>query len=69
MEKSERFGLVISPPLKNAGEKRAMDEGLSLAAYIRRLMLTDAKQYGLWPYQEHSAVGCTDTDKCREAHR
>ena len=70
MEKSERFGMVLSPALKVTGSRRAKDEGLSLAAYVRRLILADAKRYGLWPSDAH--VDCRpqpDTEQGREEHR
>lgn len=47
MEKSERFGLVLTPAEKKAVTQLA--DGESMAALIRRLIREAAKAAGLWP--------------------
>jgi hypothetical protein len=48
--KSERFGMILSPAEKIAGQKLAEREGgLSLAALIRRLIRVEADKQNLWP--------------------
>ena len=50
MERTEKFGMVLSPAEKSAGERLAeLEGGLSLAALVRRLIRTEAHQRGLWP--------------------
>jgi len=47
MEKSERFGLVLTPAEKAVAAQLA--DGESMAALIRRLIRQAAKSAGLWP--------------------
>lgn len=50
MEKTERFGLVLSPREKTAVERLAeLEGGLSKAALMRRLIRREAHERGLWP--------------------
>ncbi len=49
MQKTERFGLVLSPAEKEAALRLA--QGESMAALIRRLIRKAAKDAGLWPLQ------------------
>lgn len=49
MQKTERFGLVLSPAEKAAAFKLA--QGESVASLIRRLIRQAAKDAGLWPPQ------------------
>lgn len=47
MEKSERFGLVLTPAEKEVAFKLA--QGESVAALMRRLIRDAARAAGLWP--------------------
>jgi hypothetical protein len=50
MNKSEEFGLVLSPAEKDILRRLAEDEGgLSMASMIRRLVRAEARRHGLWP--------------------
>ena len=53
MNKSERFGLVLSATEKEALERLAeVEGGLSYAATLRRLVRKAAQRYGLWPPED-----------------
>jgi hypothetical protein len=57
MQKSERLGLVLTPPEKAAVLRLAeVEGGLSQAALIRRLIRQEAKKRGLWPPGSSEAV-------------
>jgi transposase len=50
MDKSERFGFVLTPTEKRIlGRLAEMYGGLSKAATLRRLIRQEAKNHGLWP--------------------
>lgn len=50
MDKTERFGLVLTPAERAAVVKIADSEGgLSQAAVIRRLIRHEAQRNGVWP--------------------
>ena len=50
MEKTERFGLVLTPAELAALQRLAdSDGGLSSAAVIRRLIRQEAQRRGVWP--------------------
>ena len=50
MDRTERFGLVLSPVEKRVLAQLAeVDGGLSQAATIRRLIRIEARERGLWP--------------------
>ena len=49
MERSERFGLVLSEAEKTALEKLAERERLPAAAVVRRLLWAEAERLGLIP--------------------
>jgi hypothetical protein len=62
MEKSERFGLVLSPTEKTAVLRLAEAEGgLSMAALVRRLIREAAREHGLWPPQSRHGGTLKDT--------
>jgi hypothetical protein len=49
MNKTERFGLIITPAEKVAVQRLAEAEGgLTQAALIRRLIRTEAQRRGVW---------------------
>ena len=50
MERTERFGLILSPVEKSALAQLAEAEGgLSQAAILRHLLRRAARERGLWP--------------------
>ena len=56
MNKSQRFGLVLSPAEKRALARLAEDDGgLSKAATVRRLIRREARQRGLWSPDQRGA--------------
>jgi hypothetical protein len=57
MQKTERFGLVLSPTEREALERLAEQERISAAAVIRRLIWRSAHEQELWPRQQISGAG------------
>jgi hypothetical protein len=49
MKKSERFGIVFTPPEQYVLKKMSDDDGVSMAAFVRRIIRLSAKERGLWP--------------------
>ena len=64
MEKSERFGLVLTPAEKDAAARLA--EGESVASLVRRLIREAAKAAGLWP--PAPPTGKVDVEGVRNAN-
>jgi hypothetical protein len=55
VNKSERFGLVLTETEKRALDKLAeIEGGLSLAATLRRLISRSAEKRGLWPEESRT---------------
>ena len=52
MDKSERFGMVLSPLEKLALQRLAVQERIPLAAVVRRLIWREAKKLNLIGEQE-----------------
>ena len=52
MEKSERFGLVLSPAEKATLHRLADRERIPAAAVVRRLIWCEAERHGLLPMRE-----------------
>ena len=52
MDKSERFGMVLSPIEKLALQRLAAQERIPLAAVVRRLIWREAKNLNLIAEQE-----------------
>jgi hypothetical protein len=66
MEKTERFGLALSPAEKHALARLAEAEGgLSQAATVRRLIRREARQRGLWPPCQCRVVQAQDGQKVK----
>lgn len=57
MEKSERFGLVLSPSEKVTLQRLAYRERLPAAAVVRRLIWREAERHGLLPTAKAQEVG------------
>lgn len=58
MEKTERFGFVLTPAEKRVFTRLAEYEGgLSQAALVRRLIRKAAYERGLWPSQKQNTAG------------
>ena len=55
MERSERFGLVLSSVEKKMLQRLAERERISAAVVLRRLVWTEAKRKGLLPMTDNSA--------------
>ena len=57
MDRTERFGLILSPAEKQALEQLAeVEGGLSQAATLRHLLRRAARERGLLPAQAESAT-------------
>ena len=58
MDRTERFGLVLSPVEKSVLARLAESEGgLSQAAMLRHLLRREARECGLWPPKEQYPRG------------
>jgi hypothetical protein len=50
MDRTERFGLILSPAEKHTLARLAeVEGGLSQAAILRHLLRRAAREHGLWP--------------------
>jgi hypothetical protein len=49
MKRQQRFPIVMSEAERRVLDKLANDEMLSAASVVRRLIIREAKERGLWP--------------------
>ena len=67
MRRDKRFPVILSRTERRALDSLARDEALSAASVVRRLIIREAKERGLWPVAISAQDRRTETKELRHA--